>query len=411
MKKIITSASIVALGAASLSAAYAPGLTETERSKFWSVSASLRGFYDDNFLTQPKKEGSAGIEVNPSVQFNFPMDQTLIKVDYMYGMRWYSNRDEDFYDAAGNLISDGSIDNTHHFDAMLKHAFTEDYRVNVNDSFVVGQEPGMMNPKGFLIQKYRAPGNNIYNGGSIDFDGKISRLFGFSLGYDNELYDYDHAQYDMALSRMEQYIPVELNYQALENTRALLGYQYGMMDYKQSSDPRNNNSHYMFIGADQTFNPKLKASMRVGAQYTTFSDAPSGTTDNNWTPYADAQATYTYTKGSYLQGGLKYANIASDEMSSLNQEGLTVYLGWTHEITAKLKGSVIGQYQHSTYNDRIDSTSSDVMEDYYMAGVNLLYQFNQYLSAEIGYNFDNLDSEFHRGYERNRAYIGVTASY
>ena len=58
MKKIIASVGLVAAGAASVQAQYAPGLTSQEMTKPWSLSASLRGFYDDNYLTrlQPSVE-------------------------------------------------------------------------------------------------------------------------------------------------------------------------------------------------------------------------------------------------------------------------------------------------------------------------------------------------------------------
>ena len=51
MKKFLTSAGFIALGVSGLQAAYAPDLTPMEASKPWSVSAALRGFYDDNYTT------------------------------------------------------------------------------------------------------------------------------------------------------------------------------------------------------------------------------------------------------------------------------------------------------------------------------------------------------------------------
>ena len=64
MKKLIASAGLVALGTAGLHAAYAPGLTEQQTSKPWTVSASLRGFYDDNITT-------ASISTNRQESFGF----------------------------------------------------------------------------------------------------------------------------------------------------------------------------------------------------------------------------------------------------------------------------------------------------------------------------------------------------
>src|SRR4029077_10452557 len=123
MKKIITSASLAALGALSLQAGtpldrsyYAPNpqLTPQESSKWWSISASLRGFYDDNYNTSPanfhvaetfdpatgirtpgqtvKPRDSFGFEISPSFGINIPLPQTFIGLTYTYSLRWYEDR-------------------------------------------------------------------------------------------------------------------------------------------------------------------------------------------------------------------------------------------------------------------------------------------------------------------------------
>ena len=49
---------------------------------------------------------------------------------------------------------------------------------------------------------------------------------------------------------------------------------------------------------------------------------------------------------------------------------------------------------------------------FYVVGVNLEYRFNRNFLANIGYNWDKLDSDIpDRTFDRNRVYIGVTASY
>ena len=50
-------------------------------------------------------------------------------------------------------------------------------------------------------------------------------------------------------------------------------------------------------------------------------------------------------------------------------------------------------------------------ERYYLVGLNLAYHFNPHFSAEMGYNYDKLDSDAGRTFDRNRVYMGVTASY
>jgi hypothetical protein len=84
MKKIAVSIGLVAVGTASLQAAYTLGSDSMQSSKVWSLSGSLRGFYDDNYNTAPSgtplKRGSYGFEVSPSISLNLPLDQTDIGV-------------------------------------------------------------------------------------------------------------------------------------------------------------------------------------------------------------------------------------------------------------------------------------------------------------------------------------------
>src|SRR5256885_11623286 len=94
MKKIIASASLAALSAASVQAAYAPGLSPQEKSKAWTLSGTLRGFYDDNPTSSisSQKQQSWGLELSPSLAVNLALDQTLIRFNYTYDMRYYEAR-------------------------------------------------------------------------------------------------------------------------------------------------------------------------------------------------------------------------------------------------------------------------------------------------------------------------------
>ena len=80
MKKFIASAGIIAVGAAGLHAENVAGLTPQQTTKPWSVSAALRGFYDDNYATQPNafKQGSTGVELSPTLGWNMPGETTYI---------------------------------------------------------------------------------------------------------------------------------------------------------------------------------------------------------------------------------------------------------------------------------------------------------------------------------------------
>jgi len=91
MNKITTSAGLVVLAAASVQAQnLSPAAGSQEATKPWSISATLRGFYDDNYATapDPAKRDSFGFEVSPSASLNLIRDQTALGLNYVYSMRW-----------------------------------------------------------------------------------------------------------------------------------------------------------------------------------------------------------------------------------------------------------------------------------------------------------------------------------
>src|SRR5262245_11716891 len=97
MNKITTTAGIFALRAASLHAAVDTMPAGSQQAtKPWSVSATLRGFYDDNYSTSPKalERDSWGFEISPSASVNLVLDQTTLGLSYVYSYRWYEDRDD-----------------------------------------------------------------------------------------------------------------------------------------------------------------------------------------------------------------------------------------------------------------------------------------------------------------------------
>src|SRR5439155_8973971 len=130
MKKIIASASLAALGADSVQAAYAPGLSPQEKSKEWTISGTLRGFYDDNptLSIGADKQESWGLELSPSLAVNLALDQTLIGFNYTYDMRYYEAR------------PNHEADHSHHVSIKINHAISERYKVEVRDVLNYAQE-------------------------------------------------------------------------------------------------------------------------------------------------------------------------------------------------------------------------------------------------------------------------------
>jgi uncharacterized protein (PEP-CTERM system associated) len=140
-----------------------------------------------------------------------------------------------------------------------------------------------------------------------------------------------------------------------------------------------------------------------------------------------ASLQYTYLPESYLQVGGSYDYSASSAFNpnpangslTLNAQSATLYANLKHRITPKLYANILAQFQNSTYYGGLINNRTD---RYYVLGLNLQYRFTPNFSAEIGYDYDKLDSEVNYfgatvaangvgSYDRNRFYIGVTGRY
>ncbi len=421
MKSFFISAGLVAVGTAGLQSALADDSIPAPSPKIWSVSATLRGFYDDNYATANIKKGSFGIELTPSVSLNDSFTQTDIGVRYTYGLYWYNER---------QIESQNAFDQTHEFDIWLDHAFNERWKANVTDTFTSGQEPALLQGAGV---PFRVNGNNLANVFNVDLDTQWTREFSTDLHYNNSFYDFQDSGGTAAtpslaglLNRVDQNAGLDLQWRFDPETMVFVGYSFDYVDY-ESGEPigvvngqnidgnyRNSYAHQIYVGVQHQFTANISVTAKGGAEYVD-SYNQSTPDSKSWSPYGNVALTYTYLPGSYLQVGFTQGD-NSTYVASLTpgggviqyQETSVAYGSINHHFTDKLIGSAIAQYSYSEFHGAT-SLAPDVM---YSAGLNLTYIINQYLSADIGYNYDRLRSGVPgAGYERNRYYVGLTATY
>jgi hypothetical protein len=435
MKKIVASVSLVAVGAAGLQAELLPGLT-SESGKPWTLSATLRGFYDDNINTYPSdqpmptgyKRASYGVEISPDLEFNFLMEQTTLSFGYIYSYKYYQNR----------LIgSSGNDDNTQDIHAGLTHAFNERYNLSLRDSYVIGQEPDFLRAGNTFTTFQRYSGNNSRNYGTIDFSAQMTPDFTLDLGYANTWTSYsadepfDTTTYQPSnaglLNMLDNVVHLDGRYQLEPQTIGIVGFQFRQTDFTAGqqigtydsgqpvmSDTRDARSYYGYIGVDHNFQPDLTGSIRAGGRYTDFYNNPAN--QNEASPYAMASLKYTYLPESYLVVGGSYdyspSSVApapnSNGQINLSAQSGTIFASVVHRIMPKLYGSLQAQYQNTTYYGGLDNGQD---ANFFLVGLNLTYKFTPNFSAEVGYNYDNLNSQVQGSYDRNRVYIGITGSY
>lgn len=432
MKKFIVSVGLVAAGSMSLHADYSPDASDT--SKIWTLSGTLRGFYDDNYLTAPRKEGSAGFEVSPSFMLNAPFEQTEVGIKYTYGLYYYQDRER---------LGLNPIDQSHEFDLWLDHAFTPRWETRFEDSVTVAQEPQLLSTPGTAAAvDNRVEGNNLVNNGMVSLTTDWTELFSTKLSLANTFYDYQDSGGNFnffipgtspslsgLLDRDENLVALNFQWQATSQTMGFVGVQYGQVIYLSNeqiafnpitgqyydSSSRNNRSEYGYVGATHQFLANLTGSIEAGVQYTSYYLDPNSTSSVG--PYGSASLVYTYAPGSFAEIGVTESRNATDVIAvnsagqiTQDQESTVAYGSINHAITAKLSGSLTADYQYSIYHDGLDNNDNAQLVS---LGLNLSYTFSPHLSSEIGYNFDWYHTvvALDENYNRNRVYLGVTATY
>ncbi len=423
------SAGLVAVGAAGLQQAIADDPSATVAAaptSIWNASATLRGFYDSNYAVQNTgpNRGSYGIELSPSVSFNDSLQQTDFGARYTYGLYWYQQR---------QIMSQNAFDQTHQLDLWMDHSFDERWKLNVSDTFAAGQEPELLGNAGV---PYRVEGNNIGNHFNTDLDTQWTRELSTKLHYSNDFYDFQQSGGNALnpslaglLNRDEQNVGLDLQWHFDPETMGFVGYSFDYVDYIANeqvgvnpvtlqpftSSFRNDYAHQLYAGLQHNFTPNLSGTVKAGAQYVdSFNQNLPGA--SAWSPYADASVSYTYLPGSYVQLGFSQGDNSTYVLAIPNaggglvqyQETSTFYGSINHHFTEKLIGSALAQYSYSEFHGT-GSLGPDVM---FSAGLNLSYIITKNFSTDVGYNYDRLRSDVPgAAYERNRFYVGLTATY
>ncbi len=410
MKNILTTAGMAAAAVVGFQTTCAGQAVTVDESKWWQVSASLRGFYDDNYTAAPSgaEQDSFGFEVRPGLTLNHKGEQDIIKLQVLYSARWFEDRSRNEWDHS--VIAD----------LVGEYRLTENHVARLNDTFSYTREGTLLDEGGFqtVPTVARADGTNLRNIGDLRYVGQFTPLFGAEVSYQNTFYDFDQSgpgSYSAILDRMEHLIRGETRWTITPTIAGIVGYWYEKVDFTGDdliapgvmSDSRNSSSHFIVAGADYTMSPQTFLSVRGGAQNVTYDNQPGD--PDKWNAFGDVNVTYEYLEGSYFRLGGKYGRTRTDISGSLDQKAGTVYAYVNHKIMEALTARLSGQLQFGDFNG---GAFDGMSEGLYLLGLSLTYDINQCLGIEAGYNYDRLDSDSGgRSYSRNRVFLGVRGQF
>ena len=399
-KKIIT------LGVAAIGVA---GVQAADAGKVWEVTASLRGFYDDNYTTSPDElaEESWGIEVSPGINFTLGEGTDMeFSAGYAFGMRYYEDRESD------------NEDYGHELGISLDKKFSDTSVLLLSNGLVVAQEPEILNGGTPL----RIEGDNLRNTFAARYRRILSGSTGVDIGYGNSIFDYEEQYHSALLDRSYNEVSLDVFY-GMAETEYYAGYRYSSTDFEGdvlqvpglvfNPAARSNHAHAGYVGARHQLDKNILANVRAGVQnvdYYDFDLMPGLIPEDESSPYVDARMEWEYAEGSKLVAGATLARGATD-LQAADQEISSVYAQLLHKISGRVHGTLTGRFQDAEISgggEGLDGKEESLL----LLGASLTYAVADNIWAEVSYNYDELDSDVpHRSFERNYLSVGIGTTY
>jgi hypothetical protein len=296
---------------------------------------------------------------------------------------------------------------------LLELNFT-DYRVTLNEAYRKYEDlPGTDN-----TSRLKEDDNNVRLGVTHETD-----KFAFDIGYSNIVHHFfsDDPIFSVVTNKDRDYMlhvsDISVGYKILPKTSIVLENDYGFSEHKSQNSP----DYYfddILIGVKGQLHPNLTTTLLAGWRYQYFNKSP---------------ILYDATASKFIcRGAVKYAFSDKDVFDAAMErtvndslyQDVTYYttnflsLGYTHFFTDKLSSRLFTSYQRNMYPTETteiiggNSKTAARNDNAYGAGINLHYDIRRWLSAEIGYEFKQADSNFVTfSYNDNIATFKVSAGF
>jgi hypothetical protein len=359
--------------------------------KPWAVSVSVREEYDDNINTEKRnKDSSFKTIVSPSFLINYPIDQTLLSARYTYGMTYYDDREG------------SNFDHSHEFNARINHSFSSRFNLDIRDRVLYTQEPELGNGTTFT----RRNGSYFMNDFSAQANAQWTPKFGTATAYTNTYINYDSRLVDQFEKRVIHGVSNDFKYEIHPRVTLVAGIIYRYQDYLIVQ--RDSQSVTPNAGVDFRLSPEATLGARVGA---TYSDFIGG--GESWSPYGSVNFDWQLGARSTITASYRHYVEGTDVANAFLQETDEFSFGGRYAITRRwsIKGRL--SYALGSYDSGAVTGGQSAFDESTLAGdIGMGFALNQYLDLEVGYIYTRVDSDIsNRGYDRNRAYIGIRGTY
>jgi hypothetical protein len=357
------------------------------------ILATLSGGYDDNVSTAGNnKQSSAFTSGNVILDYTFGEPRLQLTLNGGAGGTYYFS----------NLSNQN-------YDIDLKGAFAITYkaspRLTLGSTVLVEYltEP-TFNYAGGLNSRN---GNYLYTTDKLFLEYAWSNRFSTRTSYTFEAYNYDKESVATFSNRVSNLFGNEFRLQLVPTTHLVAEYRFEIVSYPDSS--LNSTTHFALGGIDHTFNPRLTASLRGGAEFRSYENDGDRTG-----PYFEGNVTYALGRRTSVSWISRYGLEEPDLPGVQSRTTFRTGLQTKFNMTSRTSAAVDIFYVHDDYHPLTSGliTTPAFSEDTFDAGLTLRYGITSLIGVQASYHYTDVSSEVaFREYSRNRVSAGVNVTF
>ena len=359
------------------------------------IYASISGGYDDNVNTlQNSKQGSAFTSGNIILDYTFGDPRLQLQLNTGAGGSYY-------YEHV----------NGQNYDIDLKGAVGITYksspRLTLGSTLLVDYltEPNFETPGGLNSRN----GNYLYTTDKAFVAYNWSQRFSTKTSYTFEAFNYENNTIGAFSNRLSNTFGNEFQLQLVPTTSLVAEYRYDIITYEDAA--LDSTTQFALGGIDHTFNPRLSASLRGGAEFRSYDQD-----GDRSAPYFEGSVTYALGKRVSVTWNNRYGLEEPDVLGSQSRTTFRTGLQTKFNLTSRISSTIDLYYVHDDYPAFASGTPPVVTPGFtqstFDGNLSLRYAITPLVGVQAGYHYTNITSDIQfREYSRNRVSAGVSLTF
>lgn len=358
----------------------------------WAASVSAGASYNDNRDgTDGNKENNVDLFIQPRVDFIYRGEQTTLDLFYSPNLSWRSNPREDNENSPQN-----DMDIYHALGAILVHKFSERLNVRVSDNFYTTDDP-QVDQNGVTV---REDMSYLYNAALADVNMQLAENASATIGGGTALKRYDDN--DVAANEDEDVTSLNGIFRYLMGSgySVLAGVDHNIFDNSSTNLDRGSQVTTYAVGIEKYFLPTLSAIIKGGVQTI---DYDSNTISSDTGGYGSAELRLTEGLTRFTVNAIYgyYGPLVRPYSSQIRTVyGAKVERDLSAALTLVLEGQYcLGEYDEERLEDGTTLPGGD--DKMFLGIIKGTYKMSQRVSFDLGYQFEDWNSDVRESFTRN----------